>query len=189
LHQSSKTTDRRLAPLAVADSFDARFPTWVAGTYPLVLQGISESACVAGPVRDHPLGSEQIARQGGGSGSGAGLPCRHEELQGPPLGIRDGMQLAVPPALRSAYQTPALVVGAPLSCGQGRHHALRLRAGRVDQDGLLPAPLNPLRLREIMPLTARARGPCRRAARTMSRKAWPRGRQRAAAGRTGRQDR
>ena len=43
----------------------------------------------------------------------ADLACGHEDLQGPTPGIRDGMQLGVQPALRSANQTPALVVGPP----------------------------------------------------------------------------
>ena len=40
-------------------------------------------------------------------------PGGHEELQGPSLGVGDGMQLRVRSALRSANQTPALIAGSP----------------------------------------------------------------------------
>ncbi len=65
------------------------------------------------PICDHPFGGGQTAQHGGGAGVVADLPSGHEELQWPSFGIRDGMQLGVQPALRSANQTPALVVGPP----------------------------------------------------------------------------
>ena len=65
------------------------------------------------PVRDHPLGRRQTAQQGGSAGIVADLACGHEDLQGPPLGVGDGMQLGVQPTFRAPDQAPALVVGPP----------------------------------------------------------------------------
>ena len=84
------TVAARAATLVVADGLSPRFPTGDAGAYSLTFQCFPEPVGVITTVRDHPHGSRQTAQQGGGSGIITDLACRHEELQGPSLGVGGG---------------------------------------------------------------------------------------------------
>ncbi len=104
-----------ITSFVVADCLAARLPTGDEGAYPLVFQSFPEPVGVVAPVSEYPRGGRQTTQQGGGSRVVADLACGHEELQGPPLGVGDGMTLGGQPTFRAPDQVPALIIGPPFS--------------------------------------------------------------------------
>ena len=63
------------------------FSPWDAGRDDLGLEGVSEPVGLVAPIDQQPLGSRQAGQQGGSVSLVAYLARRHEQADGPSVGI------------------------------------------------------------------------------------------------------
>jgi hypothetical protein len=61
---------------------------------------------IIAPVSQDPVGVGKVPQEGGSAHVVADLACRHEELQRPALGIRQGMKLGIQPAFSAPDRPP-----------------------------------------------------------------------------------